>query len=393
MVSESHAFDKPTALEELLDSLVSIPSVAPEEKALAYFCAERLQKAGFEVEMQQWKPGRFNVIAQKGPSARCLLLSAHLDTVPSFNSDERNPYSIEYRGEYLRGLGAYDMKGGLALILHSATCLRPSKAIGIRIVLTSDEENISEGTWAAASEGHYRGAVLAVVPEIVDTPTTIKETPFTHQSLPLILGRRGRAVYRICIQTPSIHGAEGRGLSALDIASQIQIALHKIKMPRHPRLPPATAFVRRICGESQALEIPTRAEVDIDVHLVPPYTHESFADFLDKELKKRLELPAGSRVELALLPRSTPYLQPYETDLRDIYVKKLMAALPSKRANIEYGLTVSDENILAAQGIPCISWAPRGGCAHTSDEWLSRVDFACLEELYPKVLQTVLDAK
>ncbi|MFH1306497.1 MAG: M20/M25/M40 family metallo-hydrolase [Candidatus Micrarchaeota archaeon] len=389
----SRSNHEPTPSEALLNDLVSIPSVAPEEKALAYFCAERLQKAGFEVQMQEWNPGRFNVVAHKGNASKFLLLSSHLDTVPPFNYGERNPYSVEYNGEYLRGLGVYDMKAGLALILHSATHLNPSKEMGIRIVLTSDEENISEGTWAAAKKGHYKGAVLAVVPEIVDTPTTVQETPLTHQPLPLVLGRRGRAVYRALIQTPSIHGAEGRGISSLDVAGQIPAALRRIKMPQHPRLPSATAFVRRISGQSQALEIPTRAEVDIDAHIVPPYTHQTFAEFLEKELKKLLEMPAGSSLDLSLLPRQTPYLPPYETDLSNEYIKRLMSAFASERKHVEYGLTVADENILVSEGIACISWAPRGGCAHTSDEWLSRTDFAILGKLYPEALQKVLDAK
>ncbi len=380
------------ALENLLAELVSIPSAAPEEKALAYFCADRLRKSGFVVHLQEWAPGRFNVIAQKGPASPSLLLSSHLDTVPAFNWGERNPYSLENEGEYVRGLGVYDMKGGLALILRAITTLKPSAKMGLRVVLTSDEELISAGTWAAANAGHYGGVVLAVVPEIVDTPTTISQTPFTHEPLPIVLGRRGRAVYKVSINTPSIHGAEGRGMSALDVASQIPAALRAISMPAHPRLPAASAFVRRITGESQALEIPTQAEVDIDVHLVPPHTHETFGDFLRRELGRRLQLPPGGRFELSLLPRSTPYLQPYEADLSNPYVKRLMAALPGDTASrVEYGLTVADENILAMAGIPCISWAPRGGCAHTCDEWLSRRDLARLGQLYPSVLQKFLE--
>lgn len=381
-----------TPLEELLDSLVSIPSVAPEEKALAFFCAERLRKAGFATQLQEWAPGRFNVIAHKGPASPCLLLSSHLDTVPPFSWGSRNAYSMEYEGEYVRGLGVYDMKGGLALILNAVTTLRPSERMGLRVVLTSDEEIISAGTWAAAHAGHYKGVSLAVFPEIVDTPTTIQETPFTHQPLPIVLGRRGRGVYQVLITTPSIHGAEGRGVSALDVASQIPAALRSISMPAHPRLPASTAFVRRISGESQALEIPTQAEVDIDVHFVPPHTHDSFADFLRTELAARLKLPEGGSFQLRLMPRSTPYLQPYEAELSHPEVKKLMAALPPETASdVEYGLTVADENILASQGVPCISWAPRGGCAHTSEEWLSRKDLARMGQLYPAVLQKVLD--
>src|ERR1700690_64967 len=109
-VSTSSSALPPTPLEELLDSLVSIPSAAPEEKALAFFCAERLRKAGFAVQLQEWEKGRFNVIAHKGPASPCLLLSSHLDTVPAFNYGERNPYSMDYQGDFVRGLGVYDMK-------------------------------------------------------------------------------------------------------------------------------------------------------------------------------------------------------------------------------------------------------------------------------------------
>lgn len=386
-------------LESLLSKIVSIPSEAPLEKDLAFFCADYLQSFGFEVLLQQWDKNRFNVIAKKpalrqDSNQKWLLLSSHLDTVPPFSWGASNPYALKQDGEYLRGLGVYDMKGGLALILHCASILKPSDNIGIKIVLTSDEEIISAGTWAAAEAGHYNDVILAVVPEIIDTPSTLLETKPSHKPMPIVLGRRGRAVYQLLIKTMSVHGAEGRGTSALDIAAKVVEILHTLKLPAHPRLPKSTAFVRRIFSQSQALELPTSAQVDIDVHFVPPYTPQTFASFLQEKILSRLTLPPNASFELSLMPRKTPYLQPYETELSNDNVRRFLDILGKEAkepAKIEYGLTVADENILASYHIPCISWAPRGGCAHSPHEWLSRADFARMAVLYPSVLQKFLD--
>lgn len=374
--------------KELLQKLVEIPSAAPNERELAQFCHEFLQNAGFDSQLQTWGENRVNVIATNG-NAPYLLLSAHLDTVLAFNY-KNNPHQLIEENNFYRGLGIYDMKAGLAIILHSAQILNP-KNMGIKIILTSDEEIDSRGTWAAYNANHYDNCQIAIVPEIIDTPKTINEQCPTHEPLPIVLGRRGRCVYQIQISTLTTHGAEGRNSGAIDIASQIALSLKQIPNPTHPKLGPSTFFVRSINSSSQALETPATATLLIDAHYTPPYTQETFLQFLQEKILQQINLPKNTQINFSIKERNAPYLKPYICDENSSPTKEFLSSINNPK--IEYGMTVADENIIAQKQIPCISWAPRGGCAHQNTEWLSKTDYERLWELYPKTLQKFIDSQ
>src|SRR6184192_2907971 len=108
----------------LLQQLVSINSINPDlvadgpgEGEIAGFLVNWLSKAGLEVEIDEPKPGRPNIIGivRGTGGGRSLLLNAHMDTV-GVTGMER-PHEPVIEGHRLYGRGAYDMKAGLAAIL------------------------------------------------------------------------------------------------------------------------------------------------------------------------------------------------------------------------------------------------------------------------------------
>lgn len=369
---------------KLLKKIVGIKSWAPYEKELAFFCSDFLLENGFKAELFEWEKDRFDVIATKG-KAPYILLSGHLDTVPPFNFSS-NPLKLKKEGEFYKGLGVYDMKAGLAIILNSAKFFE-IKNYGLKIVLTSDEEMDSAGTWAAKNASKYKDCAIAFVPEIIDTFSTIKEKK-THKPLPVIVGRRGRGVYVCKITTLSRHGAEGRGTSSIDIAMQINSIIKKIVYPSFKKVknfPKPTCFIRQINSSSKALELPTTCTIELDAHFGPNFTHNSFLKFLKNKILENLNLEKSQKIDFFLKPRKTPYLNPYCVDLKNPLTKKAISLIGQK---VDYGLTVADENIIALEKIPVISWAPRGGNAHNKDEWLSIKDFDRVAKKYISVLNS-----
>ena len=96
-------------------ALIDVPSESFSEAHLAGLVAERLERAGLAVE----RVGD-NVVARTSLGyPQRVLLAGHLDTVPA-NGNERAVVD----GDRVTGLGATDMKGGLAVMLDLAERLR-----------------------------------------------------------------------------------------------------------------------------------------------------------------------------------------------------------------------------------------------------------------------------
>jgi acetylornithine deacetylase len=367
----------------LLFRLISINSVFPHEGRLAKFCAGYLEKCGFEVQLEEFSKGRFNVVAQKGKKKGSILLSGHLDTVPPYNY-KRNPFRALRKNGKIFGLGSWDMKAGIALILLCAKYCKASKR-GIRIVLTADEENISEGTWFALRRGAYRGCAFAICHEIPDAQSAAVEG-----RPPIILGRRGRAVYQFAIKGIGAHGAGAGGVSAIGLAAKLAAALESIPMPSG-KMGPCRLFVRKFVSESTSLSVPTEAVVEADVHYVPPYTKESFLAYIKKSLAS-LKFPKGCKWDASIAKRSTPYLDAYIIDASNPFVERFLSSYEKNigRYGISYGLTVADENIIAKAGIPVVTLGLEGGEAHSSGEWVSEKDFLLLAEKMPRIVDELL---
>jgi acetylornithine deacetylase/succinyl-diaminopimelate desuccinylase-like protein len=291
---------------------------------------------------------------------------------------------MEVEGDRIRGLGSWDMKSGLALVLLCAKHCQPEER-GLRIILTADEENISEGTWAAQKKGEYNNCSVAICHEIPDASSA----PAQGRP-PIILGRRGRAVYRFTVNGIGAHGAGTQGVSAVTLAMQLVEALERVPMPRG-KMGRSRLFVRRFSSESRSLALPTESVVEADVHYVPPHTPRSFLAYLRRQLRG-LKFPAGCGWRVEIPERKTPYLPAYETRRSAPEVLRFLSSCRRHigRPSIGYGLTVADENVLSVQEMPVITLGPKGGAAHSAGEWVSKADFLLLAEKAPLAVQDML---
>jgi acetylornithine deacetylase/succinyl-diaminopimelate desuccinylase-like protein len=92
-----------------------------------------------KVTKQVVAPGRFNVLARTAGRPR-LMLAGHMDTVVPKEGWSRNQFAGEVDGDKLYGLGAYDMKGGVAAILSALSVGRASSFSGLSLLFYCDEE-------------------------------------------------------------------------------------------------------------------------------------------------------------------------------------------------------------------------------------------------------------
>lgn len=136
-------------LVELLATLVDIPSVTGSEERIATFVADRL-RAPARGEVLRSGHG----VVWRGPrrDRPLVLLAGHLDTVPP------NGNAVARReGDRLYGLGATDMKGGVAVMLALLDALDPAR---LRFDLAAVFYDAEEGP----ADGNGLGRLLREMP-------------------------------------------------------------------------------------------------------------------------------------------------------------------------------------------------------------------------------------
>lgn len=127
--------DRSTMLE-LTTRMINIPSPVGSEQALAQFLEERFKAAGLRTRMQEVEPGRYNVygLLEGTGSGAKLMFAGHLDSAYGGDEEGIRDLGPGYQpkswvdGDWVHGLGAYNMKGGHASAILAVEALARAKA-------------------------------------------------------------------------------------------------------------------------------------------------------------------------------------------------------------------------------------------------------------------------
>ena len=113
---------------DLAGELIKIPSFKTEETPVAEFLSDFFGTRGYQVELQEVEPGRFQTIATiKGTGGgKSLMLNGHTDINSLARRWRRDPWIPTVEGDRLYGHGIQNMKGGLASIVMAAEAVRKS---------------------------------------------------------------------------------------------------------------------------------------------------------------------------------------------------------------------------------------------------------------------------
>lgn len=157
-------------VEALLGDLVALDSATPPggEEAMASFLAGRLSVPGVQIHTVAFAPGRVSLVAERpGREPGAILLSGHLDTVAPAEGWTTPPHALTARGTRLHGLGACDMKGGVAALVLAflGAAARGTPRHTLRLLLSADEEDRYRGAARMREAGFTRDATFLVVAE------------------------------------------------------------------------------------------------------------------------------------------------------------------------------------------------------------------------------------
>ena len=380
-------------LMRLTQELVRIPSVyRPEESEgnesrAAHFVAEYLERAGFEIRMEEVAPGRPNVWAvwEGDRPGKTLLFEGHMDVVTEGDAGKWSypPFEAERVEGCIYGRGACDTKGNLAAAVMAVRAIKDSGvSFPGRLVLCHpvDEEGMMTGIKAFIEGEHAEGVDAAMICE-----------PEENQ---LCVRQKGALRVEVTVRGRMAHGAMPlSGVNPVTRTARFVVAVEELEreeMERHgedpflgyPSLTP-TILMGPYCGEPQINVIPASAYVALDIRTTPSQSHEELVGQL-REIVARLEsedpdFDATLEVIEERPPTETPMNEPLVRAAAEAYTR-LTGEGP--RYNGVPGAT--DGTFLHAwANIPIVTTgAGDREIPHHRDEWVSEEELLTTCKLY-----------
>ncbi len=266
--------DRTTQVRELLQELLRIPSINPPggELPVARHLEGVWRQAGFETHLDEFAPGRANLVGRRrwGPGPT-LLLNGHMDVQPPGQGWTHDPFSADVDGDRIYGQGAEDMKGGLAAMTVAATNYARRRPNCGELVLTAVADEMNGGEQGSRRLVDQRlQADFAVVCE----PT----------GSDIYLAHRGALWLRLEVTGRSAHG--GRpwlGVNAINVMIEWLAALQAwspttLRRGSHRLLPDRTMNIGSISGGHKINVVADRSVAEVDLRYLPGQDVEQLVD-------------------------------------------------------------------------------------------------------------------
>ncbi len=248
-------------LRAFLGDLVQIPSPSGQEERVAGRIREEMERLGLR-DVRTDRIG--NVVGWVGPGrgGPLLMLNAHMDTVgvTELAAWRHAPFGAEVERGMLYGVGACDMKGGLAAMVYAARLLVASGVPlqGDLVVACVVQEEPCEGL----------GSRVLIEEEGVRPDWVVLGEP---TDLQVARGHRGRLELRVVAHGRSAHAACPQlGENAIYSAARLVFGLEMIaaQAADDSFLGPGTLAVTDIISRAASRNaIPDRCELIVDRRL------------------------------------------------------------------------------------------------------------------------------
>ncbi len=361
----------------LTASLVAIRSYPGEERGVQEAVADWLRANGIAAEERPTvDPNRPNIVAQiaNGPGP-VLLLNGHTDTVLAAEGWSSDPWAPRRDGDRLYGLGACDMKSGVAAAMLATRALdRHRDRWHGTVIFTSvvDEEAYSIGARALIDAGIRADACI------------VTESSWEHPAL----GSVGKVLIKVEVAGKAAHASwPWEGVNAAIEAARFATAMDGLPLGNHPRLRASQCVLSLLSGSAQyVITVPEKATILINRHIVPGETAESvLAQY--RALADGLSSPAG--FELSVAP---PYYPSWELGADHPLVGALGEAHAAESGSVpEWGYTgFGDANLFSDAGIPTVQVGPHGGNFHAADEWVDVPSIAAAARVILRMAEVIL---
>ena len=361
------AIDHLGVCKDLLRQLIAIRSVSGNEKRAALLVHDFLDnELGMETELQEINDTSCNIIGRwrTENASRLIILGGHLDTVPPSELWETDPFTLTQDEDKLFGLGAVDMKGGIAAQL---ACLLRLKKEKIR--LNTDIEFIGLADEEGLSSGAHRYVDSFDKKQLAGKSFFILGEPHFNN---IVVGATGKILLRCNIKGQSCHAAKPEnGINAIDCMSEFLVALNRKYSTEYMNGKSGSHCCLMVDShyKSYGLNVPDRCTCLINKQLLPNENKESVVSDVEKIYHDTVG--KGSLTIKPELPNYPAYQLPNgQEDLR--LLLKLLHDKYSHRPELVVNQSVSDGNILYNWlKIPGVLFGPDGANLHSPGEYVS----------------------
>lgn len=261
----------------LVQRLIQFPTEDPpgHEIEMAHFLHETLQSWGFASTLDEFEPGRANVVARvKGNGSRPgLVFSAHIDTMTIGTGAWRYPpFGGEIHEGKLFGRGASDMKGGMAAMMIAARrvaqwAFRKGDLI---LALSAGESSNCLGAKRMLETNALDGAGAIIVSEPSSLRILVAETGtwWVKASATGIPGHASGATGGLGVGSNAI-------LKLVDFINDLRHFSFPVERDgsnvadAHPLLGKPTIRIGTIAGGTAVNQTPDYAELGLDIRFLP----------------------------------------------------------------------------------------------------------------------------
>ena len=263
---------------QLLCQLIATPSISRDEARAADLLQEKMEQWGLATRREG------NNVWSTAPdfdeAKPTILLNAHIDTVKPVPTWTRDPYTPQWEGDRLYGLGANDCGGGLVSLLQVFRLLCKEQRSYNFVFLVSCEEEVS------GKDGIVRA--LPLLPKIdlaiVGEPTGMQPA----------IAEKGLMVIDGYTHGVSGHAARNEGVNAIYEALDDLVWLRDYRFEKvSTLLGPTKMTVTVVEAGTQHNVVPDSLHFILDVRPNEFYQNEELFDFLCQHMKK-CELKARS---------------------------------------------------------------------------------------------------
>lgn len=377
-------------VRDLLGQLIEIESPYFKEEKIIHYIHDWFLERGMPSKIHSYsepvvtKFDGKNVIVElgkEGTSGPHIYFNAHVDTVYESLGWRGDPLVPQFVDGKMYGLGALDMKSGVAALMLALEFFyqeKPDFEGKITAHFVSDEEGpFGLGTTFLIQDKLVDQADLAIVTE--------PSSGFTGLPHPVVcLGARGGYNYTIKLYGLAAHAATPHlGKSALVDASKIVMALEDLDLAEDEHLGKGSSVVIRVSGGGNACSVPDYAEIEVFRHTVRGETKANIRAEVEEAIR---QARLGCKHELVF--RASP-VEGFDGGFAPYYfeeeghvasfiqsVQEVCGKLPSTT----FFSSIGDFNHLGGKlGIPTVIFGAAGENFHSPNEYVelnSVVDMA-----------------